>query len=339
LFCTVLWGCAAAFVSGASINPGTLQALSCLVQAPILFAIARPRRATIAATPWAAVLRIGACSAVICACYFFSLRLAPPALASALHLTAPVILLSVALTRGRRAPSAATMAVMVLLAGGLVASVAGTGLSGAGGARTLLGMALGSAGVIACSVTMMNRHGGRGSSTLNAAVATPVSGLPFMPFLVLAPRIAPHAWHQHRAERGDRHRRGGMGGAGRRPAGADAAGRGPGRRPGGATRGTHPRGRRSHRAAAGWSAPPRRRAWPSRPPAGVTRDRGQGEPARDAAGAGAHTGAPDRPRLSRRAAARPTPASTLTSRQDLGCARPVGDPRGKQSGVRKWVPR
>ncbi|MDX6523407.1 MAG: hypothetical protein QOI17_920 [Gaiellales bacterium] len=192
LFCTILWGCAAAFVSGSSINPGTLQALSSLVQAPILFAIARPRRATIAATPWTAVLRIGACSAVICACYFFSLRLAPPALASALHLTAPVILLSVALARGRRAPSAATMAVMVLLVAGLVASMAGSGLSGAGNGRTLLGMALalGSAGVIACSVTMMNRHGGRGSSTLNAAIATTVSGLPFLPFLVLSPPSA-----------------------------------------------------------------------------------------------------------------------------------------------------
>jgi drug/metabolite transporter (DMT)-like permease len=51
-------------------------------------------------------------------------------------------------------------------------------------------LALGSAGVIACSVTMMNRHGGRGSSTLNAAVATTISGLPFVPFLVLSPPSA-----------------------------------------------------------------------------------------------------------------------------------------------------
>jgi drug/metabolite transporter (DMT)-like permease len=81
---------------------------------------------------------------------------------------------------------------MLLLVGGLSASMGGTGLSGAGSAGTLLGMmlALGSAGVIACSVTMMNRHGARGSSTLNAAVATTISGLPFVPFLVLSPPSA-----------------------------------------------------------------------------------------------------------------------------------------------------
>jgi hypothetical protein len=88
--CTLFWGVAGALVAGLDMHPGTLIAISCIVQAPVQLLISRPGRNARAQTPWRLVA-VGVMTALLTASYFISLRLAAPALAAALHLSAPLI--------------------------------------------------------------------------------------------------------------------------------------------------------------------------------------------------------------------------------------------------------
>jgi drug/metabolite transporter (DMT)-like permease len=189
LGCTLLWGVAGAIVSQIDMNAEAMSGFSALVQAAILYLISRtrPTRAS-ASAPRRALLVMGTFSAFIGGAYFASLQMAPPAIASALHLTAPVILVVVAVVGGRRAASLATITVISLLATGVATSMLGSHLS-LGNPQTLIGfgLALGSAAGIACNATLVKRHGHTGKASRNAAIIAGVSATPYLPLLVTHP--------------------------------------------------------------------------------------------------------------------------------------------------------
>jgi drug/metabolite transporter (DMT)-like permease len=186
--CTLFWGVAGALVAGLEMHPGTLIAVSCLVQSPVQLVISRPGREVRSQTPWRWLVVIGLMGAFLTGAYFVSLRMAPPAIAAAVHLAAPLILLLAAVLRRRRPLGLRTVATAALLAAGVSSGIAGAGFDHVTAAALIgLGLALLSAMAIAVNVTLVNRHGRRGSPPLNSAVAATVCGLPFLPFLVLHP--------------------------------------------------------------------------------------------------------------------------------------------------------
>lgn len=169
-------------------HPGTLIAVSCLVQSPVQFLISRPGGEVRSQTPWRWLAVIGLMSAFLTGAYFISLRMAPPAIAAAVHLAAPLILLLVAVLRRQRAVGPRTVAIGVLLALGVATGIAGNGFDHVTAtALAGLGLALLSAMAIAVNVTLVNRHGRKGSPAANSAVAATICGLPFLPFLFLHP--------------------------------------------------------------------------------------------------------------------------------------------------------
>lgn len=184
---TVLWGVAAVVVAGVDMNLETLIALSCLVQAPIQLVISR-RSPVRGHAPIRRLGMIGLGSAGITFTYFASLTLAPPALAAALHLSAPILLVGYAVLRRRRRADRRTVLVVCLLVAGVGGGVAGAGVSHLSLAITAgLGLALISAVLVAVNVTLISRHGGRGNSTLNGAISCLVCSVPFLPALVVHP--------------------------------------------------------------------------------------------------------------------------------------------------------
>ncbi len=189
--CTLFWGTAGAAVAGLHMNPATLIAVNCLVQSPIMLLIAAGRgtRRRQADTRWLAV--IGLCSAVISVSYYTSLSMAPPALAAALHLTAPVILVCAALARGRRKLDLVTASILGLLVAGSGSGVLGGELGGVSPHVLLgVGLALLSAAAVALNATLVNRHGGKATAAWNSALSNGVCGLVFLPSLYLAPPSA-----------------------------------------------------------------------------------------------------------------------------------------------------
>ena len=187
--CTLFWGTAGAAIAGIHMDPATLIAVNCLVQSPMMLLIAAGRgntRRRQADTRWLAV--IGVCSAVISVTYYASLAMAPPALAAALHLSAPLILVCIALARGRRRLDLVTVAILGLLLAGSSSGVLGQGFTAVSPHVLLgLGLALLSAAAIAVNATLVNRHGGKATAAWNSAISNGVCGLLFLPSLVVAP--------------------------------------------------------------------------------------------------------------------------------------------------------
>lgn len=189
--CTVFWGIAGAAVAGIHMDPATLVAVSCLVQSPVMLVIAAGRgtRRREADTRWLAV--VGVCSAAISVSYYASLALAPPALAAALHLTAPLILVCAGLARGRRRLDRVTVAILGLLIAGSGSGVLGGGIDEVSPHVLLgIGLALFSAGAVAVNATLVNRHGGKAAAAWNSAICNAVCGALCLPSLYLAPPSA-----------------------------------------------------------------------------------------------------------------------------------------------------
>jgi drug/metabolite transporter (DMT)-like permease len=189
LVCTLFWGVAGATIAGVHMNPATLTLITCLVQGPVMMVIAArqglPRRGRLQLR---SLSLIGAIGAVVSFTFFASLGMAPPAIASALHLCAPVLLVVVGLARRRRRLDMATLIVLGLLVAGSGSGIAGDGL-GAVTPHMLLGigLALVSAAAIAYRATLVNRHGCGAGAAFNSGVATLVCGIPFVPFLFTNP--------------------------------------------------------------------------------------------------------------------------------------------------------
>jgi drug/metabolite transporter (DMT)-like permease len=189
LVCTLFWGVAGGTIAGISMNPATLTLITCLVQGPVMLMIAArqglPRRDHVQLR---SLLLIGAAGAVVSFTFFASLGMAPPAIASALHLCAPVLLVVLGLGRRRRRLDMATLLVLGLLLAGSASGVAGGGL-GTVTPHVLLGigLALVSAAAIAFRATLINRHGCGAGAAFNSGVATMVCAVPFVPFLFTNP--------------------------------------------------------------------------------------------------------------------------------------------------------
>ena len=189
LVCTLFWGVAGGAIAGVSMNPATLTLITCLVQGPVMLLIAArqglPRREHLQLRPLAV---IGIAGAVVSFTFFASLGMAPPAIASALHLCAPVLLVAVGLARRRRRLDRATLIVLGLLVAGSASGIAGDGLSSVTPHVLLgIGLALVSAAAIAYRATLVNRHPSGAGAAFNSGIATMVCGVPFVPFLFTNP--------------------------------------------------------------------------------------------------------------------------------------------------------
>ncbi|MGN6380230.1 MAG: DMT family transporter [Gaiellales bacterium] len=189
LLCTLFWGLAGGTIAGVTMNPATLTLVTCLVQAPAMFAIAArrglPRRNRMHVRPLAVIGLIGA---VVSFTFFASLGMAPPAIASALHLCSPVLLVVAGVARRRRRLDLPTALILGLLVAGSASGVAGGGL-GRVTPHVLLGigLALISAAAIAYRATLVNRHGSTSGAAYSSGMATAFCALPFLPFLLTNP--------------------------------------------------------------------------------------------------------------------------------------------------------
>jgi drug/metabolite transporter (DMT)-like permease len=185
----MFWGVAGATIAGVHMNPATLTLITCLVQGPVMLVIAArqglPRRDRLQLRSLSV---IGAVGAVVSFTFFASLGMAPPAIASALHLCSPVLLVVVGLARRRRRFDMATLMVLGLLVAGSASGIAGDGLGAVTPHMMLgIGLALVSAAGIAYRATLINRHGCGAGAAFNSGVATLVCGIPFVPFVFTSP--------------------------------------------------------------------------------------------------------------------------------------------------------
>jgi drug/metabolite transporter (DMT)-like permease len=189
LVCTLFWGVAGATIAGVSMNPATLTLITCMVQGPVMLLIAArqglPRGDRVQLR---SLTVIGAAGAVVSFTFYASLGMAPPAIASALHLCAPVLLVVLGLARRRRRLDTATLVVLGLLVAGSVSGIAGDGLGKVSPHMLLgIGLALVSAAAIAFRATLVNRHGCGAGAAFNSGIATMVCAVPFVPFLFTNP--------------------------------------------------------------------------------------------------------------------------------------------------------
>jgi len=159
------------------------------VQGPVMLLIAArqgmPRRDRIQSRP---LIVIGLAGAAVSFTFYASLGMAPPAIASALHLCSPVLLVVMGLTRRRRRLDLPTLLVLGLLVAGSASGIAGDGL-GQVTPHVLMGigLALVSAAALAFRATLVNRHASRGGAAFNSGVSTLVCAVPFVPFMFTNP--------------------------------------------------------------------------------------------------------------------------------------------------------
>ncbi|WP_228001661.1 DMT family transporter [Nocardia australiensis] len=192
---TCMWGTSSALL--AALAAPTTAGLVALGGAVPLLVSARLRGqhpwATLTAHP-ALYVKLGVLEAANLALYVAALRVGPLPVVVALHLTAPVLIIAVALLRGRRAATFAVLLELLLVAAAIwLVTGHHTGGTAAGSAVAGCGLALGSAACVAMLVSVIARQSGPHHATTSAALQLLLGGVASSPLLAFDPPSAPVA--------------------------------------------------------------------------------------------------------------------------------------------------
>ncbi|MGF6892959.1 drug/metabolite transporter (DMT)-like permease [Nocardia sp. GAS34] len=192
---TCLWGTSSALL--AALAAPTTAGLVALGGAVPLLVSARLRGqhpwATLTAHP-ALYLELGLLEAANLALYVAALRIGPLPVVVALHLTAPVLIIAVALLRGRRAPTLPVLLELLLVAAAIwLVTGRHPGGTAAGSAVAGCGLALGSAACVAMLVSVIARQPGPSHTTTSAGLQLLLGGAASSPLLALDPPSVPVA--------------------------------------------------------------------------------------------------------------------------------------------------
>ncbi|WP_280263758.1 DMT family transporter [Nocardia wallacei] len=189
---TCLWGTSSALLAALA-APATagLVALGGAVTLLVLARLCGERPwDTLTAQP-ALYARLGALEAANLALYVAALRIGPLPVVVALHLTAPVLIITVALLRGRRPPTVPVLLELILVAVAIWL-VTGRPPAGAGASSAVLGclLALASAGCVAALVSLIARKATANNTITSAGLQLLLAGTAGSPLLALEPPSA-----------------------------------------------------------------------------------------------------------------------------------------------------
>ncbi|WP_280363054.1 DMT family transporter [Nocardia wallacei] len=189
---TCLWGTSSALLAVLA-APATagLVALGGAVTL-LLLAWSRGERPweTLRAQPTLYV-RLGALETANLALYVAALRIGPLPVVVALHLTAPVLIITTALVRGRRAPTVPVLLELMLVAVAIWL-VTGSRPEAAADGTAVAGclLALGSAACVAALVSLIAREAGPGNTITPAGLQLLLAGVASSPLLAVEPPSA-----------------------------------------------------------------------------------------------------------------------------------------------------
>ncbi|WP_024803641.1 DMT family transporter [Nocardia sp. BMG51109] len=184
---TCLWGASSALL--AVLAAPTTAGLVALGGAVTLLVLAR----LCGERPWAALTarpalyaRLGGLETANLALYVAALRIGPLPVVVALHLTAPVLIITAAVVRGRRAPTVPVLVEMLLVAAAIWL-VTGRHPAGGGTSAAVTGclLALGSAACVATLVSLIAREAGPHHTITSAGLQLLVAGIASSPLLLL----------------------------------------------------------------------------------------------------------------------------------------------------------
>ncbi|MBF6175588.1 EamA family transporter [Nocardia blacklockiae] len=186
---TCLWGASSALLAVLAVpTTAGLVALGGAVTLLLLAWLCGER-------PWAALAaqpslyaRLGGLETANLALYVAALRIGPLPVVAALHLTAPVLIITAALVRGRRPPTMAVVLELVLVAAAIwlvTGSRPAAATAGAAVAGCLL--ALGSAACVAALVSLIAREAGPDNTITSAGLQLLVAGAASSPLLIIDP--------------------------------------------------------------------------------------------------------------------------------------------------------
>ncbi len=192
---TCLWGTSSALLAALA-APATAGLVALGGAVPLLVS-ARLR----GQHPWATLttypalyVRLGVLEAANLALYVAALRIGPLPVVVALHLTAPVLIIAVALLRGRRARTLPVLLELLLVAAAIwLVTGRHPGGAVAGPAVAGCGLALGSAACVAMLVSVIARQPGPNHTTTSAALQLVLGGIASSPLLALDPPSVPAA--------------------------------------------------------------------------------------------------------------------------------------------------